>query len=174
MKKIILLGSMGSGKSIVGELLASKLGLQHYDLDQIIEQSEAKTISELFHQKGEVYFRKIESQLFRELLEKDTSFVLSLGGGTPCYANNHLLLQKEDVLSFYLKTAVPTLIERLKNEKEKRPLLAHLPDSELDEYFNKLLFDRRFYYHQAKYIINTEGKTVDEIAQEIKEKIEVL
>src|SRR5690554_6539947 len=105
MKKIILLGSMGSGKSIVGELLASKLGLQHYDLDQIIEQSEAKTISELFHQKGEVYFRKIESQLFRELLEKDTSFVLCIGGGTPCYANNHLLLQQEDVLSFYLNTS---------------------------------------------------------------------
>jgi shikimate kinase len=174
MKKIILVGSMGSGKSVVGERLAKISDLEYYDLDQIIEKSEGKPITDLFQNKGEIYFRKVESQLYREFLEKETSFVLSLGGGTPCYANNHLLLQQEDVLSFYLKTPVSTLVERLKNEKQNRPLLAHLPDSELEEYLNKLLFDRSFYYHQAKYIINTEGKTVDEIAQEIKEKIEVL
>src|SRR5690606_38082227 len=171
MKKIILVGNMGSGKSVVGERLAKISDLEYYDLDQIIEKSEGKPITDLFQNKGEIYFRKVESQLYREFLEKETSFVLSLGGGTPCYANNHLLLQQEDVLSFYLKTPVSTLVERLKNEKQNRPILAHLPDSELEEYLNKLLFDRSFYYHQAKYIINTEGKTVDEIAQEIKEKL---
>src|SRR5690606_8946216 len=142
MKKIILVGSMGSGKSVIGEYLSEISGFPYYDLDQIIEHKERKTVSEVFKDKGEIYFRKVESLLFRELLQKNENYILSLGGGTPCYANNHLLLQQEDVLSFYLKTPVPTLVERLKNEKQNRPLLAHLPDSELEEYLNKLLFDR--------------------------------
>ncbi|MFA7446253.1 MAG: shikimate kinase [Flavobacteriaceae bacterium] len=170
MKKNILVGNMGSGKSAVGEYLAEVSGIKHYDLDHLIEQSEQKSITDIFRQHGEIYFRKAESRFFREFLQKQEPFILSLGGGTPCYADNHLLLQHQDVFSVYLKTPVAVLVERLKNEKQKRPLLAHLPDSEVEEFVNKLLFDRSFYYHQAKYILNTEGKTIAEIAQEILTK----
>lgn len=171
LKKVILLGYMGSGKSSVGRVLAEKLAMNGFDLDKLIEESQQKTISDIFSEKGEIYFRKIESQILREFLDNQDSFVLALGGGTPCYANNHELLQRDDVISVYLKTSVDTLVQRLKKEKNTRPLIAHLPDEELKDYINKHLFDRNFYYHQAKYIINTDNKTVNEVVNEISEII---
>lgn len=167
MKKIILLGYMGSGKSSVGKLLAEKLVINSFDLDDLIEDSQQKSISDIFNDEGEVFFRKLESQIFRESLDNESSFVLALGGGTPCYANNHELLQKHNVFSVYLKTSVDTLTHRLKKEKEYRPLIAHLSDEELRDYINKHLFDRNFYYHQAKYIVNTDNKTPSQIAEEV-------
>lgn len=171
LKKVILLGYMGSGKSSVGRFLAEKLAMNSFDLDNLIEESQQKSISDIFTVKGEIYFRKIESQALREFLDNENSFVLALGGGTPCYANNHELLQRDDVISVYLKTSVDTLINRLKKEKNTRPLIAHLSDEELKDYINKHLFDRNFYYHQAKYVVNTDNKTPSQIADEILEII---
>lgn len=171
MKKVILLGYMGSGKSSVGSFLDKKSGLKSYDLDKIIEESQQKTISEIFEDKGEIFFRKLESQILREFLNRENSFILSLGGGTPCYANNHELLKKDDIISVYLKTSVDVLIKRLENEKQDRPLISHLSEEELKDYINKHLFDRNFYYHQAKYVINTDNKTQSQIADEILEII---
>ena len=167
MKKIILLGYMGSGKSSVGVQLAKMLNERHLDLDQIIEKKENLSISEIFETKGELYFRKVEHLCFKELVESDESFVLSLGGGTPCYANNHLFLQGEHLFSFYLKTSIDALYMRLKDSKTVRPLLAEKEESELKEYIAKHLFDRSFYYHQANHIINTDNKSNTEVAAEI-------
>ncbi|MFA5556775.1 MAG: shikimate kinase [Flavobacteriaceae bacterium] len=167
MKKIILLGYMGAGKSSVGSSLSEISGIKHYDLDRLVESSEQKSIAEIFKTKGEVYFRKIESKVFKETLSKKESLILSLGGGTPCYANNHLLLHQDGVFSVYLKTSVETLVKRLHNKKHTRPLIAELSDDGLSEYINKHLFDRNFYYHQAELIINTDDKTSKEIANEI-------
>lgn len=158
---------MGSGKSSVGKILAEKLAIKSYDLDNLIENSQQKSISEIFNNQGEIYFRKIENLVFREVIKNEDDFVLSLGGGTPCYANNHELLQRDDVTSVYLKTSVDTLIARLKKEKNNRPLIAHLSDEELKDYINKHLFDRSFYYHQAKYVISTDNKTPSQITDEI-------
>lgn len=162
---------MGSGKSSVGGILAEELKVTHFDLDNLIENSQQKSIFDIFNDKGEIYFRKLESQIFREFIDREESFVLSLGGGTPCYANNHELLQRDDVISVYLKTSIDTLISRVKKEKNTRPLIAHLSDEKLKDYINKHLFDRNFYYHQAKHIINTDSKTINEIVNEISERI---
>lgn len=171
LKKVILLGYMGSGKSSVGSFLAEKMAINSYDLDKLIEEFQQKTISEIFNEKGEIYFRKVESQVLSDFLNHKTSFVLALGGGTPCYANNHELLQGDDVISIYLKTSVDTLVKRLKKEKNHRPLIAHLSDDELKDYINKHLFDRNFYYHQAGYVVPTDDKTPSQIADEILEII---
>lgn len=169
MKKIILLGYMGSGKSSVKELLAKELAIQDFDLDELIEKSQQKSISDIFLEQGEVYFRKIESQIFRSFINKETEkdFVLALGGGTPCYADNHKILKEQDVISIYLKTSTPTLIKRLYKEKSSRPIIAHLSDKELTSFIDKHLFDRSFYYHQAKYIVTTDNKKLNEIVTEI-------
>lgn len=167
MKKIVLLGYMGSGKSSVGEVLAEISGLKYYDLDNLIEKYEQKNITDIFKNKGEIYFRKIESKIFKEVIEGKEPCVLSLGGGTPCYANNHLLLHHDNVFSVYLKTSVETLVKRLQDKKNSRPLIADLTNSELNEYINKHLFDRNYYYHQAKIVVNTDNKTPQEIANEI-------
>lgn len=158
---------MGAGKSSIGQLLAEKLAIKHFDLDELIQKSTQKSISDIFKDEGEIYFRKIESKILRESLDQNSIMVLSLGGGTPCYANNHKLLQREDVTSIFLKTSVDVLIERLQNEKQNRPLIAHLSDTELKEYINKHLFDRSYYYHQSKHIVTTDHKSTETIALEI-------
>ena len=91
--KVVLLGYMGSGKSSVGALLASKLEISFFDLDAIIEEEEQLSVNEIFAKKGEIYFRKKEHSVLHSLLEKKESFVLSLGGGTPCYFNNHEVIE---------------------------------------------------------------------------------
>lgn len=158
---------MGVGKSSVSRILADKLAISSFDLDDLIENSQQKSISDIFNEKGEVYFRKIETQVLREFLEAQSSFVLALGGGTPCYANNHEILQREEVASVYLKASVDTLIQRLKGTKQNRPLIAHLTDEALVDYINKHLFDRNFYYHQAKFVVNTDNKTPSQVAEEV-------
>ena len=93
---------------------------------------------------------------------------MSLGGGTPCYFNNHELLQQDDVFSIYLKASTDTLVNRLINEKDKRPLLHNQDEFTLKDFINKHLFDRNFYYHQATKIVTVDNKSVEQIANEIE------
>lgn len=172
-KKIILLGYMGSGKTTIGKELAQKLKLQFIDLDNYIEEKEQKTISEIFKIHREVYFRKIEHKYLSELLQQKTSVVLALGGGTPCFGTNMELIKKATNNSFYLHLPASVLIERLKNEAEKRPVISHLQTQEQwEEFINKHLFDRNPFYTQAQYIISVKNKSISEIVENISEKIE--
>jgi shikimate kinase len=103
-----------------------------------------------------------------EVLKESGSFVLSLGGGTPCYANNHLLLQRDNVVSIYLKTSLEELYNRLLHETQTRPLLTSKDPNELKDFIAKHLFERSYFYNQAKHIVSTDGKTVEELVLEIK------
>ena len=167
MKKIILVGYMGSGKSVVGQLLAQKKDFSYIDLDKTIEESENSTIKSIFETKGEIYFRKLEHQIFKELTSSNQQFVLSTGGGTICYANNHLLLKNENVISIYLYASIETLSERLKTEKKQRPLIADLTDDDLKEFVAKHLFERSFFYNQCQFKIDVNQKLVIDIVNEI-------
>lgn len=158
---------MGCGKTSVGTLLASKLGILFFDLDAIIEEEEQLSIAEIFAEKGEIYFRKKEHQVVQILLKNEMSFVLSLGGGTPCYYNNHELISKANCFSFYLKGTPETLSQNLIDEVKKRPLLAHIELSELPDFIAKDLFERSFYYHQAKQVIAIDNKTIEELVDEV-------
>ncbi|MEW5675173.1 shikimate kinase [Flavobacterium enshiense] len=171
MQKIVLIGYMGSGKTTIGKLLSEKARIPFYDLDEIIEKKSQKTISELFLEIGEIKFRKLEHETLRDFLSKQDDFILSLGGGTPCYANNHLFLQQEDVASFYLKASVKELSGRLMQEKKHRPLIAKLDDAEFEEFIAKHLFDRSYFYHKAKNVLSVDGKEPSEIANEIIGKL---
>ena len=154
MKKIILLGYMGCGKSTVAKIISKKLQLVHIDLDEIIEKTVGLPITELFAKKGEIYFRKLEHQLLIETVAQRQDFVLSLGGGTPCYYNNHEVFDEQDVISFYLKASIETLFSRLNSQKSQRPLIATLDEVSLKEFIAKHLFDRSFYYHKARFVID--------------------
>ena len=166
--KVVLLGYMGCGKSVIGDFLAKKLQVSFYDLDKEIEKVTQSSISELFQSKGEIYFRKKENEVLKTFLTKKYDFVLSLGGGTPCYYNNHELLLQEGVFSVYLKASVDTLVSRLIKEKAQRPLLHNQDEVSLKDFINKHLFDRNFYYHQATKIVSVDDKSVEQIANEIK------
>ena len=168
MKKIVLLGYMASGKSEIGKLVSKKMNLPFFDLDYLIENELSKSINQIFEDKGEIFFRKKEHEVFVAKINSDESYVLSLGGGTPCYANNHELLKYDGITSIYLKASIATLAERLKRNTTKRPLLQNLSESELSDYIAKHLFDRSFYYNQAKFTITVDGKSPLEIVAEIE------
>ena len=160
---------MGCGKSVIGAFLAGKLQIPFYDLDREIEKEAQKSIAELFQTKGEIYFRKKENEVLKTFLVKENHFVLSLGGGTPCYYNNHQLLNQEGVFSVYLKATVDTLVSRLMKEKAQRPLLHNQDEVTLKDFINKHLFDRNFYYHQATKIVTVDNKTIAQITNEIND-----
>ncbi|MFK7033356.1 shikimate kinase [Flavobacterium oreochromis] len=167
MGKIVLVGYMGSGKSSIGKILADRLSLEFVDLDDLIVKETGKTIKEIFETDGEIYFRKLEHTVFKKQLLKKESFVLSLGGGTPCYAGNHLLLQQEDVLSVYLKASIDLLVTRLVKEADKRPLIANLNKEEMKEFVAKHLFDRNYYYNSCKKTISVDNKNLEEVCKEL-------
>ncbi len=162
---VVLMGYAGSGKSTVGKLLAEKLLVKHLDLDDFIEQKEQKGISDIFKEKGEIYFRKLEHQLLVEVLDQAEFMVLSLGGGTPCYANNAEIIANSPHLSFYLHANVPTLVSRLGDEIRSRPLLAEVED--LPSYIGQHLFEREHFYRTAKHVISTSGKTTAVVVEEL-------
>lgn len=169
MKKIILLGYMASGKSAVGKALASKMFLPFVDLDEYIEEKEQKSIPSIFKDEGEIYFRLKEHQYLKELLEKDEAFVLSLGGGTPCYAGNMEIITKDrNAISVYLKTAIQTVVSRLEDNKSKRPLVANLSNEELFEFVAKHLFERSFFYEKTNLKIITDSKSIEDIVTELR------
>ncbi|WP_438967218.1 shikimate kinase [Flavobacterium sp.] len=165
--KIVLVGYMGVGKTSIAKKLIKKVRISSLDLDHLIENKENMTINQLFLEQGEIYFRKLEHEIFHYILDTTDEFVLSLGGGTPCYSNNHLLLQRADVLSIYLKSSVNCLTEKLKNKRGNRPLIKDLSDEALQDYIAKHLFDRSYYYHQAKHVINVDNKSKKDIVNEI-------
>jgi shikimate kinase len=167
--KIILLGYMGSGKTTIGIQLARKLFLNFTDLDDFIEEKEQQSIKEIFKQKGEIYFRKIEHKYLKQFINENESYVLSLGGGTPCYAGNlDLILKNKKSLSFYLRGSIPTLFKRLSENKFKRPLISDLSDDQLTEYIAKHLFERSLFYDKATHKISIDNKEIQEIVTEIR------
>ena len=166
--KIVLLGYMASGKSTIGRAISKKLDMKFIDLDDYITKREKTSISEIFKVKGEIYFRRIESSYLSEILNSKDSFILSLGGGTPCYSNNMELILNSEASSIYIKAGIKTLVSRLTAEKNKRPLVAELEDDKLVEFVAKHLFERRFFYEQASMTVNTEDKSTEEITTEIR------
>ncbi len=161
---------MASGKTTIARLLSEKLHLPMFDLDHFIEEKSNMSIPEIFKNKGEIYFRKIETGFFKELLSQAQDCVISLGGGTPCYAGNHELLRSEEVISFYLKTSVKPLAERL-YKSENRPLVVDSDIDALEEFIAKHLFDRSFYYNHATKTISTDDKSAEQVADEIIAKL---
>ncbi|MBB1139347.1 shikimate kinase [Myroides sp. WP-1] len=168
MEKIIILGYMGAGKSTIAQQLAQELHLPCYDLDLEIEKQQQQKISTIFSTKGEVFFRKLEHQLLHQLINKEEKSIISLGGGTPCYANNHLVLQLEQVQSFYLKASISTLTERLEKEKEHRPMLQINTEDTLETFIAKHLFDRSYFYYQAKHIVTVDDKSINQVVHDIR------
>jgi len=168
--KIILIGYMGSGKSVIGSKLSEALEIQFIDLDDAIESAEGTVISKIFESKGELYFRQLERKCLEQLLELPEPMVLSLGGGTPCYYDNmEFILQQKSAKSFYLNANINTLSQRLFEEKATRPMIAHLTHlEEIKEFIGKHLFERNPFYQKATHQISTDHKTVAELVTEIK------
>jgi shikimate kinase len=159
---------MASGKSSIGKTLSKNLSLRFIDLDDYIIEKENRSIADLFKEKGEIYFRRIERKYLIEILSKDDDLMLSLGGGTPCYGNNMEQINKEDTVSVYLQGSIPTISKRLIKDKSKRPLISFLRDDKITEFVAKHIFERRPFYEQAKMTIKIDDKTKKELTTELE------
>ena len=161
-KNICIMGLMGSGKSVIGRELSKYLNLKFYDTDQEIEIKEDKSISSIFRENGEKYFRIIEEQICIELLSHDNC-IISLGGGSIINKKIRNAIYKNSY-SIYLQVEINNLVSRLKSSK-KRPLLNKKKDNR--KTLEKLFNDRRKFYEKADFIVNNDNDKI-QVIEKIK------
>ena len=152
MTRIILIGYMGAGKTTVGKALSKELGIIFYDLDWYIESRMRKTVAQIFAEKGEEGFRKIEYNMLHEVAEFE-DVIISCGGGTPCFFDNMDYLNQQAQVVF-LRCEPEVLKEHLLMGKGDRPLLKGKSAEELIGFIRQQLEYREPYYLKAKYTLD--------------------
>jgi len=159
---IFIVGPMGSGKSTVGKIISDEMFLNFFDTDEEIESRTGASIDWIFDLEGEDGFRKRESDILNEMVEKN-SIVLSTGGGIILSDNNRELLSSRGTV-FYLSTPILTQVERTAKDKD-RPLLK---DGDPEEILTKLHNEREALYEiVSDHVVDTENKSSKEVASEI-------
>ena len=156
-----LIGFMGSGKSTLGRAVKDAGQLPFIDLDDYIVVRAGKPIPTIFDEGGEALFRKLEVEALQSLImAKPEKMLIACGGGTPCFGEN-MKLMNEAGQSFYLKTPLESIYQRLLPQKAERPLIRDLSDEELKEFIADLLEKRESYYLQAKFHLDPEQQHPD-------------
>ncbi len=155
MKRIFLIGYMGSGKTTLGKAYARAMQLQFIDLDWYIEERFHKTVQELFEERKEDGFREIERNMLHEVAEFE-DVIIACGGGTPCFFDNMEYMNGKGETVF-LDASPEVLFRRLKIAKSKRPLLMDKSDAEVMDVNQNALRVRIPFYSQAKYVFNAES-----------------
>jgi shikimate kinase len=160
---IYVIGFMGCGKSTAGKKLASVLGWNFMDLDELIEKNYSQSIEEIFMLSGENAFRKYESAILHDLIiGSDT--VIAVGGGTPCFSKN-LEFMKMTGKVVYLKLTPVMLRNRISADKKPRPLLKGLKEEELKKFIELRLIEREPYYLQAGLVVDGTDPDIELLAE---------
>jgi shikimate kinase len=170
MRRVVLIGFMGAGKTTVGRALARRLRWDFCDLDEMIEQREDQSIAQIFATRGEAGFRRIEAATLRDLLqekpvqEKPASgdLVLALGGGAFVQAENRAALEQAGAITVLLEAPVEELRRRCQGESKARPL------AQQEAGFAELFAARRADYERAQLRVQTLNKAVEQVAAEIE------
>ena len=149
-KTLFLIGFMASGKSSLGSKIARQFNMDFLDLDVAISEREGLSVNELFVKHGEEGFRKIESEVLKELYLENK--VVATGGGTPIFGDNMLYMKNNGAVA-YLVVPTSVIIGRLRQNREERPLVKDLSDVELTEFVEKTLEQRKIIYSQADILI---------------------
>ena len=154
MIRIIIIGYMGAGKTTVGRALSRELGIPFYDLDWYIESRMRKTVKQLFDERGEEGFRRIERNMLHEVAEFE-NVIVSCGGGTPCFFDNMEYMNQQGQ-TVYLQASPEVLYGHLLMGKSVRPLLLGKTREELLVFIKEQLKLREPYYSQARHILNVD------------------
>ena len=169
-RNIILIGYMGSGKSTVGRKAAKAVEYNFLDTDVLIEQEEGMSITKLFEEKGEPYFREKETETIRRLIEGPKGNIIATGGGLPMKEGNAELL-KELGTVIYLKAETETLMKRLSGSGDSRPLLQH---GDLRNKIETMLAIRGPVYEAAAdLVLQTDNMSFYEIICQIEKQLSV-
>lgn len=153
--KIFLNGFMGSGKSYWGKIWALQYGYFFYDLDEVIETNEGKSIADIFENQGEEYFRKIETEALQNFVQK-YNCIIACGGGTACF-NDNIDWMNSHGATVYLEASPQYILSRVKDEKSKRPLINKLNEAELIFFIEQKLKERVPFYNQAQLTVQAEN-----------------
>lgn len=169
MKRIYLIGYMGSGKTTLGRAFAKATGLSFVDLDWFIEERSHRTVSQLFAEEGEEGFRRLEKKMLHEVSEFE-DVVIACGGGTPCFYDN-MDFMEENGITVFLDASQNVLFRRLKIAAAGRPLLKEKTDEELREFIASGIEARMPWYGRAR--LKMDACRL-ESRQQIAESIELL
>ncbi len=169
MKRLFLIGYMGSGKTTLGRALSVATGLAFVDLDWAIEQRYHKTIPQIFSEVGEDGFREIEQRMLHEVGEYEDT-IISCGGGTPCHFDNMDFMNAHGI-TVWLDASEKALFRRLRVAKQQRPIIRNKDDEQLKSFITEALEQREPFYKQA-----TIRFRADELedAHQIKESVAAL
>lgn len=166
MKNIFLIGFMGCGKSTIARMLSEKCGVTQVEMDEIIVQEQDMPITEIFEKYGEEHFRDIETDLIRRLQTSD-GVVVSCGGGAVLREENRKMMKESGVI-VWLTAKPETILERVKHSTNRPILNGHMNV----EYIAELMEKRRECYQEAAdYQLATDGKSREEICEEILEVV---
>ena len=171
MRRVVLIGFMGAGKTTVGRALARRLRWKFCDLDDVIEQRERQSVARIFAASGEAGFRRIESAALRDLLQDKTGasdLVLALGGGAFVQAENREVLEQAGAITVLLEAPLEELRRRCRGERKVRPL------AQQDERFAELFAARRADYELARFCVQTLGKSVEQVAAEVEQLLQAI
>jgi shikimate kinase len=171
MNNIYLVGMPGSGKTIIGKKLASKINWAHLDLDSFIEENEKRTISDIFKYSDETIFREIE-RFYLQKTDKFSQTVISTGGGTPAYFDNMNWINNHG-LSLYLDIPIDELIERVSKFPLKRAVISELTATELQEKMYNLLESRKKFYSLSHLILQEDLLIDNSINTDFQHVIEI-
>lgn len=163
---ITLVGYMGAGKTMIGRLLAKKMGWSFSDLDAVLETNSGQSVRDLFRDKGELFFRKLERETLETLLDQEEC-VISTGGGTPCYFDTMKTINQKSH-SVYLQAAPKLLSKRLFRARSYRPLIQHIDHiQDLEAFVTRHLLERQTFYALARLSLPLEGQSPAAIAHNI-------
>lgn len=151
--RIFLTGMMGCGKSFWAPKIAALGGFDSVDLDEYIEEKMQQSVSDIFKNMGEPFFRKTESECLTEIIQRHIHCIVATGGGTPCFHNNFELMKASGKV-VYLRYELHTLVERIAAFKEQRPLLNQLADADVLEVLTEIYEPRKKYYENSDIIID--------------------
>ncbi len=161
--RVYLTGYMYSGKTTVGHKLATRLGYQWADLDQMLETTFRTTIPIFFKRYGEEAFRKIEQKLLHSTADLD-NIIISTGGGTPCHFDNIEWMNQHGT-SIYFDVTIETLLRRATQSKKPRPILAGMTEEERSIYVRQQLAQRLPFYQKAQIIFPADQPDIDQLVQ---------
>ncbi len=168
--KVFLVGYMGSGKSHLGEILAKKLNFDFIDTDTYIEKMSEKSISTIFSEQGEIFFRDLETEAIKAI-SKQKQIVVATGGGLPCFNNNMNFLKNNGIVIF-LNADLNLLIMRLLKEQENRPIISKMRDSsQLKSFIDNHIKQRLPFYNAAHLsieMLNDDLDFVDDLVRYFK------